>query len=159
GHHRPGRVEELRLQHADLRGRPAEHSARAVRGRAPGRGLGLGAVPSRDGALARAHAAVRHGDHAAVPLPAVLRTLRDDAGRPAAQHRHRGAADVRAGIPVVAHGARERDRVHPVRADAGGDVAADARAAGTHVTRRALGDLALNLALLALAVLTLAPLA
>ena len=54
GHHPDGHVEELRLQHAHLHRRPAEHSARAVRGRRARRRDAVAALPARDAADARA---------------------------------------------------------------------------------------------------------
>src|SRR5262249_52282731 len=99
----------------------------------------------------------RHDDAA---VPDLRRALRDDGGRSSARHRHDRAADVRAGLPLVAHGPRERDLVRAVRAHAGLDRGADlaaARAAGGRM-RRPGGALLLNAALVALAVLTAAPL-
>src|SRR5262249_3781616 len=68
-----------------------------------------------DATVARAHAALRHGDHRHRLFPAVRRALRDDprgAVEPHAEHR---ALDVRAGLSLVEHGLRCGRRLRSLR--------------------------------------------
>src|SRR5207342_1294747 len=113
-------------------------------------------------AVPRADRSVRLHHHDDRPVPDVRRAVRDDAGRAVAQHGEPDPAHVRAGLPLVAHGLRRRDRVRAARArhDRHADPA-QAPAEGDAVTRSrplSLAGLGVNAALAVLALLTVAPL-
>src|SRR6185369_16179321 len=157
-HHPVLDLEDLRLQHADLRGRAAEHSRGAVRGRAHRRGRRLGALPARHRAQSGAHLPAGGRDHDDLAVPALRRALRDDAGRSTAEYREPHPPHVRAGLPLVAARVRRGDRLHP--ADPGADRNVDSAAGparGARMTRRRSSWLA-NGALALIAVVTLFPL-
>src|SRR5205807_2257202 len=125
GHHPDGGVEELRLQHADLHRRAAEHSRHPLRGGEPRWGERAPAVSSRDATGARADVSVRGGDHGDRLLPALRRALRDDPGRAGEQHAEHRAAHVPAGLSLVEHGLCRRRGVRAVRHRPGVDLRAD----------------------------------
>ena len=113
-----GGVEELRLQHADLHRRAAGDSRgalrRGARSTAPGPCGSSGSVTLP---MLAPTLLLRRRHHDDRLLPALRRAVRDDAGRPAAQHDERRAAHVRGGLPLVADGLRGGDRVRAVRRD------------------------------------------
>src|SRR5438552_7162327 len=174
--HHPARgVEELRFQHDHLRRRPPERPRAALRGGPHRRRGRLAAVPPRHPADARAHLRLRRRGHDDRLLPALRRAVRHDPGRAGGQHAQRRAAHVRGGLPLVEHGPRRGDRLralrhHPrvhglatraasVKAQRGADGGTGGAAGGGGGRmRRAAEAVLLHAALVAGAVLTLAPL-
>ena len=96
------------------------YEAARIDGAPPGGGCWRHAAGARAGA-----AAGRHAHHGRL-LPAVRRALRDDAGRPAAEHGERALFHVRARIQVVEPGLGLGRRLHAVRDDVRRDGAAAA---------------------------------
>src|SRR3546814_5396660 len=90
---------------------------------------------------------------------AVRRALRDDPGRAAGKHQERAVPDVRRGLQVVEPGQRLGGGLPAVRADGGGDQrAVVVRAAEGGGMNRPFATAVVNGLLVALAVLSLAPL-
>jgi multiple sugar transport system permease protein len=114
GHPDLRRLEDLRLQHADLSGRPSDRAGRAARGRAHRRGPGLDALPARHPAGHRPDPAARLDHLGGQLLPAVRRTLRHDPGRPGPVDRDGALLHVRRGLQMVEPGVRLGGRLHPL---------------------------------------------
>src|SRR6185437_11323063 len=113
--HRVRGVEELRLQHDHPAGRAAGDPAGVVRGGAHRRCLGAAAVLAHHPADVEADHAAGDGVDRGRLFPAVRRAVRDDRGRPAAEHRQRALPDVRRRFQMVEHGGGFGGRVPAVR--------------------------------------------
>ena len=108
----------------------------------------------------RSHIPVRRGNNDDWVLPALCRAICHDSGGAAEEHDERRASDVRGRIPLVADGNGLGDRLHPARDHISvGTLHPDAPAKGAPVKRAGLRPIALHAALIAAALMTLAPFA
>src|SRR5690606_20825360 len=129
------------------------------RGRPHRRRERVAAPAAPDPAGTRARAAGGRHHHRVGLFPAVRRTLRDVPGRPAAEHGERAVPDVRTGLQVVDPRHRVGGGLPAVRADRRRDQRPDVvRAPAGRRMKPLPAKLAVNAALVALAVVAAAPL-